>query len=195
MKERFPERVDVISYNKNRGKAEAVRRGILKCLNNNNFKKIGFLDADLSISLNDALLLFDLTEDGVEFSFYSRISDGSNMIKSQFHRKMIGKLIRTIINKLFLIDYYDTQCGCKIFSKRLAYQLFQKNFISTWLFDVEIFCRLFSIFDKKQYNMKVLEKPVIKWIDGGNSKVKFSYFFKMWVDFYKIYQQYFRTSR
>ena len=39
--------------------------------------------------------------------------------------------------------------------------------------------------------MKVLEKPVIKWIDGGNSKVKFSYFFKMWVDFYKIYQQYF----
>tara|TARA_A100000164_G_scaffold381832_1_gene435821 strand:- start:18194 stop:18769 length:576 start_codon:yes stop_codon:yes gene_type:complete len=187
--------VDVISYENNRGKAEAVRKGILECSKKYDFNKIGFLDADLSISLDDALALFDLIKDEVEFCFYSRINDGSNEIKSKFHRKIIGKFIRTIINKLFPIDYYDTQCGCKIFSKELASQLFQKKFISKWLFDIEIFCRLFSIFDKKQYNIKVLEKTVIKWIDGGNSKVKFSYFFKMWVDFYKIYQEYDRTIR
>tara|TARA_B100000945_G_scaffold234277_1_gene190490 strand:- start:572 stop:1126 length:555 start_codon:yes stop_codon:yes gene_type:complete len=182
--------VDVISYSKNKGKAEAVRKGVLECSKKYNFNKVGFLDADLSISLNDAFLLFDLIEREVEICFYSRIENGSNEIKSQLHRKMIGKLVRPIINKLFSIHHYDTQCGCKIFSREIASRLFQEKFISKWLFDVEIFCRLFSIFDKKQYDMKVLEKPVVKWVDGGKSKVKFSYFFIIWVDFYKIYQKY-----
>ena len=53
----------------------------------------------------------------VEFCFYSRIDNGSNEIKYQFHRKMIGKILRPIINKLFSIHHYDTQCGCKIFQK------------------------------------------------------------------------------
>ena len=52
---------------------------------------------------------------------------------------MAGRVIATIISEILQIKVYDTQCGCKVFSRDLASEVFIDEFISRWLFDVEIF--------------------------------------------------------
>ena len=83
---------------------------------------------------------------------------------------------------------YDTQCGCKVFSKEIAIIAFDKPFISKWLFDVEIFSRILNYYGKEQALQLMEEVPVKKWVDKGESKVKISYFFKLWIDLFAIWQ-------
>ena len=37
---------------------------------------------------------------------------------------------------------------------------------------------------------KMIEIPLDRWIDRGGSKVKFSYFFRLWFDLYAINKKY-----
>ena len=195
LKELYPNLVQIVSYEINQGKAEAVRIGMLKCLKKYDCNIIGYIDADLAVSLNDTVSLIRYINKDVELCFYSRIDNGSNIIKAKIHRKLIGKIIRFFINNLFLIKYRDTQCGCKIFSRSLSIQVFQEKFISTWLFDIEIFLRVREIFTQDILKIKVREIPAKKWIDIGKSKVKISYFFNLWIDMMKIYMKYYNTIK
>ncbi len=111
-------------------------------------------------------------------------------IKRNTKRFFIGRIIATFISNILDLKVYDTQCGCKIFSKELAAQLFREKFISKWLFDVELFKRMLAIYGKETALEKMIEIPLKKWIDKGDSKVKFSYFFKLWVDLIKINNAY-----
>ena len=101
LKELYPNLVQIVSYKINQGKAEAVRIGMLKCLKKYDFNIIGYIDADLAVSLNDTVSLISYINKDVELCFYSRIDNGSNIIKAKIHRKLIGKVIRFFIIKLF----------------------------------------------------------------------------------------------
>jgi hypothetical protein len=88
------------------------------------------------------------------------------------------------------ISVYDTQCGCKVFDRNLALNVFKDKFISKWLFDVEIFYRIIVLSGRESMKDISREIPLISWIDTNDSRVSFSYFFKMWFDMYSIYRQY-----
>lgn len=113
----------------------------------------------------------------------------SYIIRKKF-RHYSGRFVATIISTVLNVPIYDTQCGCKIFSRHLASQIFEEKFISKWLFDVEIFFRIINLYSRKELQNKSREIPLKTWIDSDNSKVKITYFFKMWYDVYSINRKY-----
>jgi glycosyltransferase involved in cell wall biosynthesis len=187
---KFPKQVEILSYNINRGKAEAVREGMLYCNNKFDYTYIAYLDADLATSLQECLRLVQFFNKEINFCFGSRILKVGSVIQRKMHRFLIGRIIATFISEILSLKVYDTQCGCKLFTKNLSSQLFTDPFISKWLFDVEIFFRMMELYGKEKAITKMLEVPLNKWTDRGESKVKFTYFFRLFLDLYKIKRKY-----
>ncbi|PQJ80416.1 DUF6311 domain-containing protein [Polaribacter porphyrae] len=190
LKDKFPENVSIVNHKVNSGKAQAVKTGMNYCNSNFDFEKIAYLDADLAVSLEECYSLSFFIDKEVEFVFGSRILRIGATIIRKTYRHYIGRIIATLISYILSLKVYDTQCGCKIFKKEVSEAVFIKPFISKWLFDVEIFFRILEIYGKKLALQKMLEIPLEKWIDRGDSKVQFSYFFKLWLDLLNIKKQY-----
>ncbi len=190
LENKFQKQVAIISCIKNLGKAEAVRRGVLYCNNTYDYTYIGYLDADLSTSIQEYGILSTYLNDDLHFVFGSRIMKLGSIIIRNHYRFLIGRIIATIISNMLKLKVYDTQCGCKVFTKDLSIQLFENPFISKWLFDVEIFYRMIDLYGRDQMLNKTIEVPLKKWVDKGDSKIKTTYFFKLWLDLYKIKKKY-----
>jgi dolichyl-phosphate beta-glucosyltransferase len=87
------------------------------------------------------------------------------------------------------IRIYDTQCGAKIFSRKICDDIFYEQFISPWLFDVELFARLLNVYGMEKTIQMSYENPVSKWIDI-DSKVKPLFFLKAPFELFKIVRHY-----
>jgi len=190
IKQKYPNQTEILSLAKNSGKAEAVRHGVVHCINTYEFRYIAYLDADLSVSLTECAGLTAYLNNDIIFAFGSRIMRIGSTIERKTSRFLIGRIIATLISRMLDLKVYDTQCGCKVFTKEIAERLFSKHFISKWLFDVELFFRFLNIYEKNIALTKMLEVPLIQWIDRGDSKVKLTYFFKLWLDLYRIRKRY-----
>jgi glycosyltransferase involved in cell wall biosynthesis len=186
----FPNNIAVMSTDKNVGKAEAVRTGISICQTKYHYDKIAYLDADLSTSLEECVSIAQLVNRNVIFAFGSRISLLGSTIKRKYHRFLIGRIVATFISNQLKLKVYDTQCGCKVFDRSIADQIFKELFISKWLFDVEIFYRIVHLRGRENMENVSLEVPLKSWIDIDDSRVKFSYFFKLWYDLMRIKKRY-----
>lgn len=193
LKQQHPQRIQLLSLLKNVGKAEAVRKGIQYCIQNFNLHYIGYLDADLATTLEEFMLIKNNLDNEIVFCFGSRIRKIGSTINRENSRFLIGRVIATFISNILDLKVYDTQCGCKVFTKEIGQLLFQKEFISKWLFDVELFFRMIRHFGKETALKKMNEIPLKSWIEKGNSKVKPSYFFKLWLDLYTIKKEYKNT--
>lgn len=194
LKSNFPTSVEVISTEKNGGKAAAVRTGVLHCNQQLNQKSITYLDADLATSLEECYEISGQINATVIFAFGSRISKIDNQIHRKTYRFYLGRIIATAISHQLGVTVYDTQCGCKIIENELAKKLFQQKFISKWLFDVELFHRIIAIYGTEKITEICREIPLKKWIDIGESKVEFTYLFKLWFDLFNIGKTY-KTKR
>ncbi len=156
---------------KNSGKAEAVRQGMLHLQQLPIFQEIqwvGYWDADLSTPLTEIpnffryITLFGYTPDAIWGSRVSRL--GSN-IKRSVLRHYFGRLFATFASVLLNLSCYDSQCGAKIFKKELIPEIFGEPFISRWIFDVEILLRM--------RQRQIIEYPLQYWEDIRGSKIKF----------------------
>ena len=190
LQESFPERVEILSYTKNKGKAEAVRKGILHSNEKVNHEYIAYLDADLAVSLNECSHLNKYLNGKITFCFGSRILKLGSIIERKRYRFLIGRVIATLISEALTLKIYDTQCGCKLFTKQLSAKLFASPFISRWLFDVELFFRMLHLYGKEKALTKMEEIPLLKWEDKGDSKVRFTYAFKLFFELYQIKNKY-----
>ncbi len=190
LEEEHPNTITQLSLTKNAGKAGAVRQGFLHCIEKFNFNKIAYLDADLATSLEECVRVSESVKDDIVFSFGSRISKIDNNIDRKFYRFFIGRFIATLISRQLKIAVYDTQCGCKVFNQKIVSEIFKDNFISKWLFDVEILHRIITIYKKENIKNIAREIPLKAWIDTDDSRVEFSYFFKLWFDLLAIGKKY-----
>ncbi len=190
LKQKHDDQIHIVSLNKNVGKAEAVRAGINYCNENFEYQNIGYLDADLATTLEEFMAISNYLKDEIVFCFGSRIRKIGSTIIRENSRFLIGRIIATFISNILDLKVYDTQCGCKVFTKDISIQLFRKPFISKWLFDVELFFRMIQLFGKEKAILKMYEVPLKSWIEKGNSKVKPTYFFKLWLDLYAINKAY-----
>nr|WP_321227083.1 response regulator [uncultured Psychroserpens sp.] len=164
--------ITVYDCEKNGGKAEAVRLGMLHMAKKEDLDYIGFLDADLSTDLAD----FDDLVKTIETSEFkivsgSRISRMGANITKESARKIISLTINFIIRKILKMDFKDTQCGAKIFHKDVIEIAFGEKFVTQWIFDVEIFKRMSIHFGLKEAKVMLCEQPLKRWIHADGSKL------------------------
>ncbi|MDO6491266.1 MULTISPECIES: response regulator [unclassified Cellulophaga] len=164
--------ISVYNCEKNGGKAEAVRQGVLHLAKDPQFDYIGYLDADLSTDFTD----FDDLVKTIESSDYkivsgSRISRMGADITKESARKIISKTINLIIQNILKMPFKDTQCGAKIMDREIATTMFNKKFITRWLFDVEIFMRMKKKYGKDNVQQLICEQPLKRWIHADGSKL------------------------
>lgn len=185
-----PERLHCIGYPDNKGKAEAVRTGFQYILALKQYRRVGFADADLATPLSEIKRLIEVfgLKKNACVVMGSRVRRMGVRIERRFFRHYIGRLFAIVIALLFRLKAYDTQCGAKILTADVAEAVFDKPFLSRWLFDVEILLRVRNM--RPDYDRIIQETPLDIWLEQGNSKIRFSHFFKMPVQLWKMYFRY-----
>ena len=88
-----------------------------------------------------------------------------------------------VASKILNIRVYVTQCGAKIFSRKIFDDFFYEQFISPWLFDVELFARLLNVYGIERTIQMSYEHPVCKWVDIDGSKVKPIFFLRHYLNY------------
>jgi len=183
----------VVDLAQNGGKAEAVRQGMLRATQWDNFDYFAYLDADFSAPPETVLHLLDQGQ-GASFLMGSRLMIlGANILRNPF-RHYTGRIFATLASESLRLPIYDTQCGAKILSRDLIGTAFSDPFVSTWLFDLEIIMRLVKQYGWDQFKSFSKEVPLKEWIEKGGSKVKLSYMFRLPFDLWKIRKKYGRVS-
>jgi CheY-like chemotaxis protein len=185
------ESVVIYDCEKNGGKAEAVRLGILELLKDKSLDYIGFLDADLSTNFDDFVDLAK-TISGSEYKLVagSRINRmGANIIK-QSSRGIISKTINFIIRKILGMEFQDTQCGAKIMKREVAENIFNTPFYTRWIFDVEIFLRMKQHYGTEKIQSLIAEQPLKRWVHEDGSKLSMKDSIKIVGQLYTIYSKY-----
>ncbi|MGJ8683068.1 MAG: glycosyltransferase [Nonlabens sp.] len=183
-------RISNLQLDKNVGKAEAIRQGVLFL--KGKFETIGYLDADLSTSLQEMERLIEIHKTSTyKIVMGSRLKIAGSQINRYWWRHFSGRLIATVIDSIFLkAGIYDTQCGAKIINGKTAQELFKTPFETKWLFDVELLLRLKKSSKNNSLNELVKEVPLSRWVDDGDSRISFKDVLKLPLSFYKIYKRY-----
>tara|TARA_R110002051_G_scaffold74049_4_gene134850 strand:+ start:9671 stop:10810 length:1140 start_codon:yes stop_codon:yes gene_type:complete len=164
--------ISIYNCKQNGGKAEAVRQGMLHLAKDEQLDYIGFLDADLSTDFRD---FDDLVETLDQSNF--KIVSGSRMsrmganITKESARKIISMTINLIIRTILRMPFNDTQCGAKVMDRSVVPLLFDKPFITKWLFDVEMFIRMRKHYGKTEAKKFICEQPLKRWIHADGSKL------------------------
>ena len=167
-------RVFRTSLSKNSGKGEAIRNGFNYIINNldiNNISFIAYLDSDLSTSLTEIARIKKIAlQDNTNADFISgiRLDRAGSEIKRSFIRHIISRVFSTVSSFILKINYYDTQCGCKIFTVKIGKEIFVEKFVTKWLFDIEIYLRL----KRKKLDKNIVEIPLLRWEEVGKSHIK-----------------------
>ena len=192
LREKFPERILVTTLQENKGKAGAVQAGMISALQHFTCGYLGYFDADLATRLDESFRLRSslLEKPTLEFAFGSRVAILGVRIERKLYRHLIGRIIATFISNILHLMVYDTQCGAKLFTRQMAARVFEKPFITRWLFDVEILARIIGIYGRDRIEEVAVEVPVSSWTDKGGSKISWTYGFRVFYDLIKIRNHY-----
>jgi glycosyltransferase involved in cell wall biosynthesis len=188
IKQKHLGRVEVIKQEKQTGKAEAVRKGLLYSCEKTGASYHGFLDADLAVSLEEFFRLFQLLcASHKKFIFGSRIKKlGSTIIRNEW-RHFYSRIIATFTGFITKLDIYDTQCSAKIFDTETVLSFASQPFKTKWLFDLEIASRINSAFGSLKTG---LEEPLLRWNEMKGSKLRWYHFYKIAGEIITIYKHY-----
>ena len=172
LKEENRQNISIYNCKQNGGKAEAVRQGILHLIKDAQLDYIGFLDADLSTDFRDFNDLVKTIESS-DFKIVSgsRIARMGADITKESARKIISLTINLIIQTILGMPFKDTQCGAKVMDREIASKMFNKKFVTKWLFDVELFMRMKKYFGKTEVKSMICEQPLKRWIHADGSKL------------------------
>lgn len=169
-----PGRLSTLRIERNVGKAEAVRRGILLATASA-VDYVGFWDADLAAPLAAIPDFVRHLEDYPEvcMAFGSRVRMLGRRIDRTTTRHYLGRVFATAVSVLFGVPVYDTQCGAKLFRATPAVRrLFERPFSSRWLFDVELLTRCLGDRPAAAADDLIHEIPLVSWCDVEGSKLK-----------------------
>jgi len=147
---------------KPRGKGFAVKEGFKYSLKRKN-DLIGFVDADMSTSPESFYDLFKNIKDN-DGIIASRWIKGARVIERTMRRKIISKTFNFVVGSLFFLSYKDTQCGAKIFKRKVIKKIIYGLNTQGWVFDVNL------LYLCKKYKFKIKEYPTV-WKDKKKSKI------------------------
>ena len=146
----------------NRGKGYSVRHGAAE----SRYDWVLFTDADLSAPIEECdKLLAAVVGGSHEIAIGSRALDRSLVgVHQPFFRETMGRVFNLVVRVATGLPFADTQCGFKLFSVRAAHDIFPRQQLERFGFDVEI------LYLARKYGFKVAEVPV-RWDDVEGTKV------------------------
>lgn len=187
-----PSRVSVLDLQPNRGKAEAVRNGMVAALERKpDFA--GFWDADLATPLDEIPIFVRIldTHPGINMVFGARVRLLGRDIRRHASRHYFGRIGATLISQTLQLAVYDTQCGAKLFRAGSdAMHVFSTPFLSRWIFDVEIVARYIRLWGRETASRAIYEYPVRVWHDVQGSKIRGRDFLRSLRDLRRIRRAY-----
>ena len=142
------------------GKGRAVRAGIL----DSRGRVVIFCDADFSMPVEEIVRLSDAIEAGADIAIGSREVTGARRIGEPWRRHLMGRVFNMLVRVLAVPRLADTQCGFKAFRRPVAQDLFRRQILDGWAFDVEV------LFLANRAGYTVCEVP-ITWRYDASSRV------------------------
>ena len=156
------EHILMLRNGRNRGKGYSVKKGILNARGD----YLLYTDADLSTPIEEFDKFTEWLDQGYDIVVGSRVIKGAEILIPQpTYRILMGVLFRTFRRLLMLYHISDTQCGFKCYRREAAYEIFPRQCIRGFTFDVEI------LYIAHKYNYKIKEVP-IRWFNDPDSKVR-----------------------
>lgn len=135
----------------NRGKGYSVRNGMLHAQGD----VLLFSDADLSSPISEAEKLFAAIANGADIAVGSRWLKAELQVRRQpLYRQLFGRIFNLALRVVLGVNFKDTQCGFKAFTRPAAQSLFPLQKIERWGFDPEL------LYLAKKQCLKVKEVPV-----------------------------------
>ena len=154
--------VRVLENPGNRGKGYSVKHGMLEakgewCL---------FTDADLSSPIGELEKLWSAVDrDRARIAIGSRAADRSLVgVHQPALREFVGRVFNLAMRTVTWLPFKDTQCGFKLFESGAAREVFSRQQLDGFGFDVEV------LFIARQLGYKAVEVPV-RWDNVEGTKV------------------------
>ena len=146
----------------NRGKGYSVRHGMLKAKG----EWALFSDADLSAPIEELEKLWSAAQEArAQVAIGSRALDRSLIgVHQPALRETAGKLFNLTMRVITGLPFWDTQCGFKLFEMRAAQEIFRRQQLERFGFDVEV------LFIARRLGYSAIEVPV-RWDDVAGTKV------------------------
>jgi glycosyltransferase involved in cell wall biosynthesis len=143
------------------GKGRAVQQGMLAAQGEYRF----MCDVDFSMPIDEINRFLPPTLEGYDIAIASREAPGAVRHGEPYYRHFVGRIYNGLIRSLALPDLQDTQCGFKCFRGDVADDLFPRQTLTGWSFDVEI------LYIARLLLYRIMEIP-IHWYYNPHSKVK-----------------------
>ena len=143
-----------------RGKGAAVRRGMLAATGDYRF----MCDADLSMPVEEITKFLPPKLENFAIAIGSREAKGSVRYNEPSYRHWGGRGINFLIQVLILPGLNDTQCGFKCFRGEVAEDVFNRQTMAGWSFDIEL------LYIARRHGYRIVEIP-IHWHHFSDSKV------------------------
>jgi dolichyl-phosphate beta-glucosyltransferase len=155
--------VRVIGEPARRGKGKGVREGVKLAAG----AIIGFADADNKVPISEFEKIEPWLYSGFDVVIGSRALDSSQVEREQpWHRRIgsrgFGYFMHAVVGMPGIVD---TQCGFKFFHRDVARDLFSRQRIDGYMFDVEVL----ALAQRLGYRIK--EAP-IRWHDDADSRLR-----------------------
>ena len=154
-------RIRVLDRKTNMGKGFSVRQGCLEAKG----KYIIFTDADLSTPIDEIEKLLKWLEEGYDIAIGSRgLSESDIQIRQPWYRETMGKIFNLFVQAIAIRGISDTQCGFKGFKRDVAKDVFKRQTINGFGFDVEL------LYIARRLGYSIKEVPV-RWLNRQASRV------------------------
>lgn len=145
----------------NRGKGYSVRNGILNAAG----EILLFSDADLSAPIEEAPKLFAAIQSGADIAIGSRwLNPELQTHRQSLLRQFYGRAFNLALRILLGLNFKDTQCGFKAFTRAAGQKIFPQQKIERWGFDPEL------LYLARKSRMKVVEVGVA-WAHAEGTRI------------------------
>lgn len=163
----------------NKGKGYAVKMGMQSASG----EILLFSDADNSTAPNYFNAMIPLFTQGYDVIISSRDPKDAvgalRDVKEQWYREILGRLGNIVIQIFGIWGIWDTQNGFKAFSKKAALEIFARQKITGFAFDIEVLALA------KKYDYRIGIIPVV-WKFDPDSKVTLKAYINVFVDVFRI---------
>jgi glycosyltransferase involved in cell wall biosynthesis len=154
----------ITGYGEHAGKGRAVKTGIMEAGSG----IVLFIDSGNCVPFEQISRGIDLLKSGqCDIAHGSRFLDESLITRPRKPcRKLVSFLFRKFIRRLSRVPGHltDTQCGLKIYPKKIAHELYADCITDGFLFDIEIILRA------REKGYRILEFP-IEWTSDPDSRL------------------------